>query len=370
MIKQSIPMSTINAWNGPQKRLNLSSLAWQKLCTNHSNEVAQSRYMVRKSYAITSRYYDFLERLQNIAADVPLKVEDDRLLFIVGHWRSGTTLLHEMLTSDLNLAGPSTYACLNPQHFLLTEKPLTRMNAAQHATRPMDAMKVTWSSPQEDEFALLCLGARSPYEALLLPDTLEQSLRIASSEAMTSEERDEWLRHFTRFTAQVQSQNPGRLLVLKSPPHSLKIPLIRKNFPKARFLHIVRNPFDVAASSQLMWRQLMSIYSLTMPPANISLQTISESLSSFVRQCDDSLANQPSSCTIRYEDLITDPLACLRKVYDTLNLGDFYRAAPGFSDFVDSRRGYSPNNHSISDMDRNMIAATCEPIFTKYSYSI
>src|SRR6516164_5407450 len=42
-------------------------------------------------------------------------------LFILGHWRTGTTLLHELLILDERHSFPTTYECLVPNHFLLTE---------------------------------------------------------------------------------------------------------------------------------------------------------------------------------------------------------------------------------------------------------
>jgi hypothetical protein len=41
----------------------------------------------------------------------------------------------------------------------------------------MDEMEVPASSPQEDELALLSLGATSPYEAVLIPAILPEALK-------------------------------------------------------------------------------------------------------------------------------------------------------------------------------------------------
>src|SRR5262245_4144900 len=38
-------------------------------------------------------------------------------VFILGHWRAGTTLLHELLGSDPRHACPTTYECFAPHHF-------------------------------------------------------------------------------------------------------------------------------------------------------------------------------------------------------------------------------------------------------------
>ncbi len=43
-------------------------------------------------------------------------------VFIVGHWRTGTTLLHELLILDDRHNFPNTFECLCPHHFLWTER--------------------------------------------------------------------------------------------------------------------------------------------------------------------------------------------------------------------------------------------------------
>src|SRR5437016_2758103 len=43
-------------------------------------------------------------------------------IFILGHWRSGTTLLHELLVLDPRHTFPDTYHCFDPCHPLITER--------------------------------------------------------------------------------------------------------------------------------------------------------------------------------------------------------------------------------------------------------
>src|SRR5690242_20802223 len=47
--------------------------------------------------------------------------------------------------------------------FLTTEGLLQKQELKQ-SRRPMDDVRYSWGSPQEDEFALLCMAAPSPYE--------------------------------------------------------------------------------------------------------------------------------------------------------------------------------------------------------------
>lgn len=92
-------------------------------------------------------------------------------IFVLGHWRSGTTMLHEYLSLDERLSSPTTFQCFAPWHFLLTEDLVTRFGGfLLPDRRPMDNMKAGWSLPQEDEFALMNLGAPTPYLRILFPN--------------------------------------------------------------------------------------------------------------------------------------------------------------------------------------------------------
>src|SRR6478672_3406893 len=95
-------------------------------------------------------------------------------VFILGHWRSGTTLLHELLVQDPRHGYPNTCQCFDPCHFLLTERLIRRyFNWVLPARRIMDNMAVGWGRPQEDEFALALLGAPSPYLTIAFPNQEE-----------------------------------------------------------------------------------------------------------------------------------------------------------------------------------------------------
>ena len=92
-------------------------------------------------------------------------------IFIVGHWRTGTTLLHELLILDARHGYPTTYECMVPNSFLLTEGFFTRwLPFLTPSHRPMDNMAAGFDRPQEDEFALCMLGQPSPYLSIAFPN--------------------------------------------------------------------------------------------------------------------------------------------------------------------------------------------------------
>ena len=85
-------------------------------------------------------------------------------IFVIGHWRTGTTLLHDLFSVDPNLAYPTTFECFFPHHFLLTEKVLSKvMRGLLPKKRPQDDVPVGFDRPQEEEFGMMMLGEGTPY---------------------------------------------------------------------------------------------------------------------------------------------------------------------------------------------------------------
>src|SRR5262249_45738484 len=174
-------------------------------------------------------------------------------VFILGHWRSGTTLLHELLARDQRLAFPTTYECLAPHHFLLTRAWLPRrVGWLMPDRRPMDSMAAGWDRPQEDEFALCLLGQPSPYERLAFPNRsageAALDLRGLSPRALRR-----WKAALYRLVQALTLAHGGRSLVLKSPPHTCRVPTLLELVPDARVVHVVRDPYELYPSTLHPW---------------------------------------------------------------------------------------------------------------------
>jgi hypothetical protein len=179
------------------------------------------------------------------------------LLFILGFWRSGTTLLHELLALGPGMAAPRTWQCMNPSGFRITGPP--RSWAAE--SRPMDAMMVSAFSPQEDEFALLARGAPSVYRAWLDPRRWEEVLPALEQDTWLSLRVDKWLADWRTFLGWCFPPGAARLAV-KSPNHTFRAQALRRAWPKARFVWALRDPLDTWLSNRKMWRAMTATYGL------------------------------------------------------------------------------------------------------------
>jgi hypothetical protein len=264
-------------------------------------------------------------------------------LFVLGHWRSGTTWLHELLSCDPRHAAPTTYECFAPGHFLLTEALARRcLRWLLPSTRPADAMPLTLESPQEDEFALCNLGLPSPYLSIAFPNHPPQDAEYADLETVEAAARERWKRGFVRFLKAVALANPGRRLVLKSPFHTSRITVLLECFPEARFVHIVREPQAVFASTVNMCKAMYrwcSLQTSTLDGLEANVLEVfvrmATALEQGRHQVDPSRFHE-----LRYEDLVRDPRAELRRLYEGLELGDFETAAPAVDDYLARRADF------------------------------
>ncbi|HLH76211.1 MAG TPA: sulfotransferase [Candidatus Binataceae bacterium] len=296
----------LRAWRGLRRR-NPSSLGWQ---------LELRCYVAGGMLSALGAIQQALYRgaLQKLELRPPL--------FLVGHWRSGTTLLHELLALDSNFLTPSTYACFNPQHFLLTRH--AAASSARGMLRPTGDIEVRPDSPQEEEFALLCLGALSPYEAFLFPAALSQVAELSDPGRFKPAQARRWDQTMTWILKAIAyAGGAHRQLLLKSPPHSFRIARLRRLFEGARFVRIVREPGAVFASTLRLWESMWQRYALSPPPAREVL--IDELLKiglDLDRTMGEELDRLPAHdvATVRYEALVTDPYRTIGALYAQLRL--------------------------------------------------
>src|SRR3954454_4026024 len=109
-----------------------------------------------------------IEELRHGAAVDAVAVEPP--LFILGHWRHGTTHLHNLLALDPRLAAPRLYQTLYPRTFLTTEAIVPKLGAGLLLRkRPHDDVDLGFDVPNEDELALCADSGLSPYLGWAFP---------------------------------------------------------------------------------------------------------------------------------------------------------------------------------------------------------
>jgi hypothetical protein len=292
-------------------------------------------------------------------------------VFVVGHWRSGTTLLHELLVLDERLSSPSTFQCFAPSHFLVSEWFFRRFARwLLPEKRPIDNMVAGWERPQEDEFALLNLGLPSPYRRIAFPNEGPVDMDYLDLDRISDADRRRWLDALRRFLCNV-SIATGRPLVIKSPTHTGRVGQLAKEFPEAKFIHITRDPRSLFPSTCRLWRGLDNVQALQLPN--------DDRIEDYVIECLKQMyaahhAQRPSIdpnrvIDIRFEDLTADPVGTLRTIYETLRLSDFDSVQAVVEQWAErEHRSYQRNLHQLSQENEARIRHEWRDYFERYGY--
>jgi len=348
-------------------RLNLNTKAWRRLREVYADQPLSPALDLQHRFA--GAWFSALECLAYGMSKTSSELPD--VIFVIGHWRSGTTFLHEMLCTDPGFNFPTTYACMNPQVFPITEAAMLKRSGQHSITRPMDNMSISLASPQEDEFALLALGAPSPYDGLLFPRVLGRGMAIADPNDLPASDKQDWIRVFARFLGKVAGRKPRCPIVLKSPTHSYRVKLLSQLFPNARFIHIVRNPVDVYKSTLNMWKKLCMHYALTdLPDDNALARQVIANWIRLEEKLDAALPGLRREQYVRvfYEDLAAHPLEEMERIYTELILEDFATALPHIERYLTTRAYVAENLFDPAPGKANDAFQAWHHIFGKYGY--
>lgn len=290
-------------------------------------------------------------------------------LFIIGHWRSGTTHLHNLLAQDEHLTCPAAYQALFPHHFIFSQVGGSLFNLLAPEHRPMDNVAFFSDAPHEDEFALAALCGVSPYMKWWFPLSENDSWAAFDPKRLEPEALDRWKQALMLFLKKLTFSEGGRIL-LKSPPHLGRVGTLLEMFPDAQFIHIVRNPYDVYLSTHKLWRDSLSHCHLQIPEPGFVDETIlslyTELFSLFER--DRPLVPPGALHELKFEDLEKDPLVTLEELYDRLDLRGFDSFSPRVIRYLDSLQGYRKNEFHLSEQDREKVFERWSKVFTQYGY--
>jgi hypothetical protein len=269
-------------------------------------------------------------------------------LFILGHWRSGTTHLHNLLALDPRLAYLNLFQAFHPHTFLAAERWIRPLGSALlPATRPQDDMPWHFDSPLEDEVALAVATGLSPYLSWAFPHRAAHYERYLTFRSAPASDVARWKAAFAWLARKLACRYGGRPLVLKSPPHTARIRLLLDLFPGARFLHIHRHPHQVYRSTCHTHRRLAAFLQMQeFKPGWIEgrvLRQYREMHEAFFEE--RALVPAGRFHELRFDRLEKDPLGQLRLAYERLGLPDFAAVGGAVRDYLGSVAGYRKNTY-------------------------
>jgi len=279
-------------------------------------------------------------------------------IFLVGHWRSGTTHLYNLL-GEGNFATVDPIAAGLPWDFLLLGRLLRPLLVkALPEGRFIDGMAVNPDSPQEDELALANMSPLSFYHAIYFPRRFQRFfLRGLLLEGVDPADRAAWMRRADHFFWKVARQQGGRPLAIKNPVYTGRVALLAERYPQARFVHIVRNPHEVFASTRSFFAKLFDALALQpvegLDPEAITLDTYPRLMEAFIAEAPR--LSSERFVELRFEALEEDPMGTLRQLYAHLGLSGFEAAAPRFQAHLSQVRGYERAARQFPERDLELV---------------
>ena len=293
-------------------------------------------------------------------------------IFIIGHWRSGTTLLHEYMIRDTQFSFADTYACFVPEHFIVSRNTLRpAVSILMPKKRPIDNMEAGFDRPQEDEFALAAMGLPSPYRNIIFSNNgLNIDREYLTLRNVSDEDRKTWLDGMDTFLKSLTILHPGKRIVLKSPPHTGRIKTLLERYPDAKFIHIHRNPYSIYPSTLNLWMRLSKDEGAQNPRGIGMEDYVFDSLNEMYDAFEEDIKQLASNqfCDIAFKDLTAAPVETLQRIYQTLELDGFDGVKSIFEQYADSQKTYKKNKFSMEPELKEKIASRWKRYFERYGY--
>ncbi len=300
------------------------------------------------------------------------KTEVRSPVFILGHWRSGTTYLYNLFAADPRFAYPNLYQVVFPHTFLCSERTGARLLGLLVPKRRLgDDMGQHLAMAAEDEFALCAATLRSPYLSWSFPRRAEHYDRYLTLRNVPESEVAEWKEGLKLFLQKLTWKH-RRPLVLKSPTHTCRIRLLLELFPDARFVHVHRNPYVVFLSTRHR-REVVAEYFRLQRPVDASDEMF---IRRYAEMYDRFFAERPLIPAGRYheiafEDLVRDPVGQLREIYLKLDLPDFGEVETRVRQYVASLSGYRTHEYpELPAALRSRIGSAWRRSFEEWGYAL
>ena len=241
------------------------------------------------------------KRYEKLLADKPLEHDP---VFILGHWRSGTTFVHNVFSCDKHFGYNTTYQTVFP-HLMMWGQPFFKKNMSwlMPDKRPTDNMELAVDLPQEEEFALANMMPYTYYNFWFLPKhQQEYADKYLLFEDISEAELKVFEETFTRLIKISLWNTHGTQFLSKNPPHTGRVKELVKMFPNAKFIYLMRNPYTVfeSTSTERMAFAILPCFPITFPisvGATLSSMTISSSFSDSVTTTSSGLSTSALAIT-------------------------------------------------------------------------
>lgn len=333
----------------------------------------------RKKYTLTKAVCQLLATLKPLQDSRYNKLLSNRPLqhdpvFILGHWRSGTTFMHNVFSCDKHFGYNTTYQTVFP-HLMMWGQPFFKKNMSwlMPDKRPTDNMELAVDLPQEEEFALANMMPYSYYNFWFLPKHMQEYAdKYLLFDSISPDELNVFEETFIKLIKISLWNTHGTQFLSKNPPHTGRVKELVKMFPNAKFIYLMRNPYTVFESTR-------SFFSNTIKP--LMLQDISDRelqeniLSIYTKlyhkyEADKHLIPEGNLIEVKFEDYEKDAFHLTQEIYQKLSIPGFDEARPAIEAYVNKKKGYKKNKYQYQPETVELVEKNWAFALEQWNYSL
>lgn len=294
-------------------------------------------------------------------------------LFILGHWRSGTTLLHNMLTKDPSAGYMTTYQGVFPNN--LSSKWLFRtfMKINMPDKRPSDGVALNIDFPQEDEFAFSNSQWNAYYNFFYFPKNYKKYYeKSVHHKNLSKKEIELWYKTYDELVKKALINAGGERVIFKNPVNTGRIDKILKLYPNAKFLYIYRNPITVFYSTRRFFQQLYPTLWLHKVDNDFIDDMIFDV---YIRLMNDyyeykAMIPPENLMELRFEEFEKNPVEKMQDIYQNLLKEDFSKIQHYFSDYFKTQKGHKKNKYFVAAEEIDLIKERWRKYIDLYNYDL
>ncbi len=297
-------------------------------------------------------------------------------VFILGHWRSGTTFVHNIFAQDPRFGYTTTYQTVFPHYMMALQglfKPVMGWLMPNH--RPTDNMELAPDLPQEEEFALQNMCPYTYYNFWMFPERMQEYCdRFLTMKDAKEDEIADFKEQFMKLV-KISMWNSRRNVkdaqfLSKNPPHTGKVKTLVEMFPNAKFIYLIREPYTVFESSRSFFTQTIGPLELH----SIPLDEMERNILYGYKELHDAYQEQKKYIPegnlfeVKFEEFEKDAMVITERIYRELNIPGWVEAKPLIEKYVESKKGYKKNKYSYDPRTVQMVNEAWGPILDQWGY--
>lgn len=309
----------------------------------------------------------YLFKLRNI------KFEGKAPVFILGHWRSGTTHIHYLMSKD-----PQFGFLSNFQSFFFNISSfgygwLDRLLSPYTVqVRPQDNMDFTVLAPQEEEQVVSNMSSAASVHSFYFPKNQWYFDKFNLFENIKPKELKRWQRAYLYVLKGIAHMAKGKRLVLKNPNNTGRIKQLLELFPNAKFVYIHRNPYNVYLSTLHLYRVVLNDQSFQ----DVSIEQNQDMIINNYKKIqqaylrDRHLIPKGNLVEIAYDQIGAGSLDLFKHIYKSLDIPALEEALPPVEAYLKTIKNYKKNKFiPIDDAMVERIQKEWKFAFDEFGYS-